>query len=80
LTKNKTYKKIKLGANAYSVSGSENRKCTVVNNESQRSVNYRHYSGTYEISMSYSRKLSMHRSYSGRTENDAGFSASGSRN
>lgn len=79
MTKNKTHKTIRLGTNLFSVSGSKNRKCTVINSNNQYSINYRHYSGSYEISMSYSGKFNMHKSYSGRIENAIGHSASGCR-
>lgn len=80
MTKNKTHKTIRLGTNLFSVSGSKNRKCSIINSKNIYSINYRNYSGTYEISMSHSGKFNMHRSYSGMIENAIGSSASGSRN
>ena len=49
MTKNRAHKTIKLGANVTSVSGSKNRKCTIVNSDNQYFFNYHnYYSGTYE--------------------------------
>lgn len=73
MTKNKIYKTIRFMANLYSVSGSKNAKC------SMNDTSYTSYTGSYDLSMSYSGELSGHKSYSGRIENAMGHSASGCR-